>query len=153
MISHRHNGTIFAVDYGFSKMGLAVGNLVTYTASPLAVLPAKEGRFPPTLLQGYLRSWQPFLIVVGLPYDMYGKEDELTLQARAFALWLSESPFIQSQQIEVVMHDERLTTVEAKRLKTPTKRKAAMDAIAAVVLLEDYLQTLSPQAPQTPPIH
>ena len=79
------------------------------------------------------------LIVVGLPVNMDGTHGERAQQCEDFAAALTEF-----SGIETVMRDERLTTVSAHNALNVTntrgkKRKAVVDAVSAVMILQDYL--------------
>ena len=89
-----------------------------------------------------IRDLEPTVIVVGVPVHMDGSEGEMSREAREFARRLAAAT-----GIETAMRDERLTTVEAERmiqaLDLPKKKRedrGLRDAMAAAVLLDDYLR-------------
>lgn len=80
------------------------------------------------------------LVVLGLPKNMDGSEGESAQNVRQFAVLLQEKT-----GLEVVLQDERGTTVTAHGYLNQTntrgkKRKAVVDSVAAVIILEDYLR-------------
>ncbi len=130
--------TIMAFDFGTSSIGIAVGQLITGTAQPLLSLKAKEGIPDWTQIEKILKEWQPTKIIVGLPLNMDGTEQLVTAQARKFANRLHGRFGVQ-----VELHDERLTTVEAKAelfykggFKALTKNR--IDAKSAAIILESW---------------
>ena len=130
---------IMAVDLGKVRTGLAVSDSGAFLASPLCVLREPH---PDRLLERVAeaaRSQKAEEIVVGLPVNMDGSEGESARGARAFADALHEKT-----GLPVVLRDERGTTVSAHGYLNVTdtrgqKRKALVDAVAATIILQDYL--------------
>lgn len=136
------NRTMMAFDFGTLSIGVAIGQEVTCTARPLTAFKAREGVPEWRLVEKLLQEWQPDVIVVGLPLNMDGTEQPLTQQARKFANRL-HGRF----GFEVVLHDERLSTVEARaglfeRGGYRALNKGRIDAGSAVVILESWFEQL-----------
>ena len=128
---------LIAFDFGTRFIGVAIGNRVTGTASPLPHLRARDGVPDWSLVSVLLEDWQPERAVVGLPLNMDGSESTMTQRARKFANRLHGRFGIQ-----VHCHDERLSSFEARqRLSKDTDRRrgGAIDSMAAVVILEHWL--------------
>jgi len=129
---------ILAFDFGLARIGVAVGQAITGTASPLETLKAKEGVPDWLLVEKLINEWQPALLLVGEPFNMDSSDQQITLRARKFANRLHGRfglPF--------EMMDERLTSAAAreeifeyggyKKLK-----KTQIDSIAAALILESW---------------
>lgn len=128
--------TVLAFDFGTCHIGIAVGQTITGTSSPLSVLRAKDGQpVWPEVLQ-YINEWQPDLLIVGLPLNADGTESDFCLRARKFARRLKGRT-----GYDVAMVDERYSTIEAK-LSSPSKnyRVAPVDATAAALILQSWLR-------------
>ena len=130
---------ILAFDFGTFSIGVAVGQHITGTASPLAALRAKDGQPNWDEVAKLIASWQPQSLVVGLPLNMDGTEQPLTDMARKFANRL-HGRF----GLPVHLQDERLTTVAAKQSLFASGgyknlQKDKVDSAAAQLILEDYL--------------
>jgi putative holliday junction resolvase len=132
------------IDYGERRIGVAAGHTLTVTAQPLGIVPAHGGVPEWPVLAGFVRDWQPALLVVGIPYNMDGTEGALAERVREFCREL-ESRF----GLEVVQVDERLSSREAEdRLRaqrasgarTRRVRHGDVDPVAACVLLEQWLR-------------
>ena len=130
---------ILSVDYGDARTGIAVCDRMEMLASPVTVI--NQSYEPKVIAQidGLVKKHGAEKIVVGLPKNMNGSEGERALKCKAFAEKLQEVT-----GIETVMQDERLTTVSAHRALNVTnvtgkKRKDIVDAVSAVMILEDYL--------------
>lgn len=131
--------TLLGFDFGTGSIGVATGQTLTGTASPLAALSAREGQPDWQQVQQLLSEWQPAYCVVGLPLNMDGSEQPLTAQARKFAKRLHGRFGIQ-----VILQDERLTTVSAReelfeRGGYGNLSKGRVDSAAACLILEDHL--------------
>lgn len=130
---------ILGFDFGTFSIGVAVGQRITGTASPLAALRAKDGQPNWDEVSKLINTWQPKELVVGLPLNMDGSEQPLTDMARKFANRL-HGRF----GLPVHLQDERLTTVAAKeslfsRGGFKNLQKDKVDSAAAQLILEDYL--------------
>lgn len=130
---------ILAVDLGKARTGLAACDEMELLASPVGTL--AEYNRDKLLLQvaEKARELKASEIVVGLPKNMDGTEGESAQSAREFARGLGEAA-----GLPVVLRDERLTTVSAHGYLNATdtrgkKRKAVVDTVSAVLILEDYL--------------
>ncbi len=132
---------ILSVDYGDVRTGIAVCDRMEILASPVGVI---NQSYEPKLIKEIAeiaKDRKAELIVVGLPKNMDGSEGDRAEKCKAFALRLSEET-----GIEAVMQDERLTTVSAHRALSDNnvrgqKRKNVVDAVSAVMILEDFLRS------------
>ncbi len=134
---------ILSVDYGDARTGLAVCDRLEMLASPVGVIFEKYE--PKVLEQVQLAAEKAKaqLIVVGLPRNMDGSFGERAEKCAAFAAKLQELTGIQTET-----WDERLTTVSAHRALNEVnvrgkKRKNIVDAVSAVMILEDFLKARS----------
>ncbi|VAX06511.1 Putative pre-16S rRNA nuclease Yqg [hydrothermal vent metagenome] len=128
-------GTLLGFDYGTKKIGIAVGQTFTATATALTTLKAKQQRPDWDKISELINTWQPEALVVGMPYDLDDSEAEVASRAQRFARQL-EGRF----QLPVHMADERLTSMVAlQELKGGRIGYGDIDAIAAKLILETWL--------------
>lgn len=133
--------TLFGIDYGTRKIGVAVGQNITSTAMGIAVIPVRNGEVDWNELDKLVQRWKPGAFVVGMPYNMDGSESEMTVQANKFACKLTER-----YQRPCHSVDERLSTRAAREITRNNaellgKRyddKTKVDAMAAQLLLESW---------------
>lgn len=134
--------TIMAFDFGTQKMGIAIGQTLIESATPLALFPMKDGKVDWVKLLAIIQQWQPQLCLVGLPLNMDDSESELSLRARKFARRLRHH-----SSIRTLMVDERLTTREARQYlyssshSHGTKKEKlphSADSIAAALMIESW---------------
>lgn len=136
-------GALLCFDYGRRRIGVAVGQALTGTASALATV--SQGAEPDwQAIDRLVRDWRPSVLVVGLPLDAEGNETEMSSEARAFGASLG-----QRYALEVFFHDERLSSAAAgeqfarARSEGLARRRDAqrLDARAAQIILENWLQS------------
>lgn len=132
--------TALAFDFGTKSIGCAVGQSITGTAQALPAFPAQDGIPNWESIEKCLKEWKPDVIVVGLPLNMDGTEQPLTLRARKFANRL-HGRF----GINVELQDERLTTTEARREIFErggfrALKKGKVDGISACLILESWFE-------------
>ncbi|MBU3824324.1 MAG: Holliday junction resolvase RuvX [Candidatus Oceanisphaera merdipullorum] len=132
--------TLFGFDYGTKSIGVAVGQEITGSACPLLALKANDGVPNWEQIEALLKEWQPALLVVGLPLNMDGTEQDISRRARKFANRL-HGRF----GLPVELKDERLTTADARaRLFDAGGYKAlgkdAVDAVSAQLILESWME-------------
>jgi putative Holliday junction resolvase len=138
---------VLAFDYGERRIGVAVGQTASQTASPVGTLPAR-GTPDWGAIERCLAQWGPARLLVGLPYNMNGSETGLTAACREFAAELERRT---SLPVELV--DERLTSAaataelrDARRSGTRARRlrREDIDANAARLILETWLRGTAP---------
>lgn len=133
--------TIIAFDFGEKSIGCAVGQSITGTAQALPAFKAQDGIPNWEAIGTLLKEWQPDLLVVGLPLNMDGTEQPLTQRAKKFANRLNGR-----FNLPVELHDERLTTVEARaeifaRGGFKALKKDKVDSISACLILESWFES------------
>lgn len=131
---------ILSVDLGKARTGLAICDRGEVLASPLSVIEERSRERLVEKIAAAAKEAGAERLVVGLPRNMDGSEGEAAQNARQTAVLLEEST-----GLPVALCDERGTTITAHGYLNATntrgkKRKAVVDAVAAVVILEDYLR-------------
>lgn len=134
--------TVIAFDFGTYSIGAAIGQDITRTARPLCAFKARDGKPNWQEIEKILLEWQPDYLVVGLPLNMDGTEQELTQRAKKFANRLHGRFGFQVQ-----LQDERLSTVEAKaqlfkKGGFQALKKGKIDAGSAVIILESWFDNI-----------
>ena len=134
--------TVIGFDFGKKYIGVAVGQEITGSATPLGSVRANDGIPHWDNINNYLKEWQPDYIVVGLPLNMDGSEQQLTLDAKKFGRRL-----IGKFGIPVEYQDERLTTADAKeqlfaRGGYKNLKKDNIDAESAKLIIESYFESM-----------
>ncbi|NND45578.1 MAG: Holliday junction resolvase RuvX [Xanthomonadales bacterium] len=136
-------GTLLGFDYGRRRIGVAVGQTLTGTATALVTI-AHAAEPDWQALDRLVREWRPAALVLGLPLDGEGNETEMSREARAFGAVMAER-----YGLPVRYQDERLSSVAAgeqfvqARSEGRARRRDAksLDARAAQIILENWLQS------------
>ena len=133
--------TALAFDFGTRSIGVAVGQSLTGSATPLPPLRARDGIPNWDQLAALLKEWQPRQLVVGRPLNMDGSESELSQLAGKFGRRL-EGRFA----LPVAAIDERLSSFEARGELLARGRRdfrdAGVDGLSAALILQSYWRQL-----------
>jgi putative Holliday junction resolvase len=138
----RPEGRILAVDWGERRIGLALSDETQTLAQPLGTLTRRAGkRFPMAQLLEHTTRHAVVGIIVGLPLDENGAEGDAAHAARTLADDIKRRV---AADLEVRLWDERMTTARVlaavREMGGSTRgRKAEVDAMAAALLLQHYL--------------
>ena len=131
-------------DFGLRRIGVAVGQALTGTASPLLTLDAVNGQPDWSRVLALVEEWHPAALVVGIPLHMDGTEQPMTGAARRFARRLRERT-----RLPVHEADERLSSrlaeeqIRAGRRagRRGRTRAGEVDRMAAGMILENWMRT------------
>lgn len=124
--------SFLAFDFGTKRVGVASGNALTRTATPLKTIAAEgDARF--AALGVLIQEWQPEALVVGVPYHPDGAPHDNTARAQRFARQLHGRFRLPVHEV-----DERYTTTEAHAAGA-----SDVDAASAAIILEQFLKDLT----------
>ena len=136
------SGRVLGVDWGEVRIGLALSDETQTIASPLATLSRRKGkRFPMPAFLDLIATHRPIGLVVGLPLTPDGNEGPSAVAARELAVLLGSRTYL-----PVTLVDERMTTARAhaaiaEQGGSARGRKEDVDALAATILLQHFLET------------
>lgn len=133
--------TILAFDFGLRRIGVAVGQDITASASPVGVVANGESGADHERIRAIIREWHPTRLVVGMPTHADGSPGPMTAAVEAFIDELAQ------YELPISTIDERYSSLEAEQaLKNARKlgsrgriSKQDIDATAAVFIAERYL--------------
>jgi len=129
-----------AIDFGSKRFGFAVGHRQIGLASPLVTQKRSSLSEDLRLIQQLINEHEVEELIIGRPLNMDGSESTLSKQIEQFAAFLKKR-----LRLPICFVDERLSSHEAEgRLnelpKSSTRKKTALDAMSAVIILERYFQ-------------
>ena len=135
--------SVLGFDFGLKRIGLATGQVITGTASPLITLQAVNQSPDWTGIEKHIRQWNPDALIVGIPYLLDGGETDITRAARNFSREL-ERRF----ELPVFMVDESLSSFEAEQqlrqdMKIDKHNKHEIDKMAAAIIVQSWLDSQS----------
>ncbi|MDA9916413.1 Holliday junction resolvase RuvX [Gammaproteobacteria bacterium] len=127
---------ILAFDYGTKHIGIAVGQTITKTSSPLMILNVKqEGSDIWQTICALVEEWKPDRLLIGQPLNMDGTPSDMMKQVNKFYVRLQKET-----QIECELVDERLTSFEAKQLTESDSKSVRIDDLAAKIFLDNWME-------------
>lgn len=134
---------ILALDHGTKRIGVAISDELNLIAQPLEFIPAEPVETVLGRLKKIIQEKQVELVLVGMPRNMDGSYGKATQRVEAFVAMLR-----QSLTVPIKTLDERFTTAQAQRILIQAgvkraKRKLATDKMAAALLLQNYLDSLT----------
>lgn len=140
-----HGETILAFDFGLRRIGVAVGQDITASASPLGVIANREGLVDHARIGALVAEWQATRLVVGLPSHADGSPGDLQPAVTAFIDELAR------YELPISTVDERYTSIEAEEMLRQARAagsigrisKEMIDSAAAVFIAERYLANSS----------
>ena len=127
---------ILAFDFGTKHIGVAVGQTITGTSSPLMVLDvAQEGKEIWNIITDLINEWKPDQLLVGNPLNMDGSSSDMMKKVDPF---FKKLQMISNVPCELV--DERLTSFEAKQLAQMGTKDDRIDDLAAKIFLDNWIE-------------
>ena len=134
-------GRILGIDWGEARCGISLSDLTETIASPLPAWDRRANRELGDYLQELVKEHQIEKIVLGFPRDMSG-----TIGKKARETMSLQENLTKTLNLPVVLWDERLTSVSAKRFlkenKIRSKKdKKVIDTISAVLILQSFLDS------------
>ena len=132
---------IMAIDYGDARTGIAVSDALGLIAGETFVIAQWDPEALADTIVSEAKARDVGTLVLGLPRNMDGTEGPRAEKSRAM------KSLLEARGMPVVLWDERRTTVDAHRIlrengKKEKKHKAAVDAVAAALILEGYLGSI-----------
>lgn len=141
-------GRILSLDVGERRIGIAISDETQTLARSLTVLHRHSKAHDFAALVRLVREQAVMAIVIGLPLSLDGTEGQQARYIRRYAAALAEALGAQGLQMPMIFHDESLSTITATEVMIASGRKRRarrrhIDAVAAAVILQDYLDTCS----------
>jgi len=130
MSDTREIKSLLCFDFGTKRIGVAVGQTITQTATPLQTVRNKNNRPDWNNIEQLIDEWQPDALVVGLPLNMMDEVQEMTIASEKFMRQL-HGRF----HLPVYSIDERLSSFEAAQR---TGKTTDLDPVAAQAILETW---------------
>ncbi len=127
------------IDFGLARIGVAFSDDTKFLASPFITYKRKGMDADIAFFHNLIKEKQVDEIICGLPMNMAGEEQEIATKTREFMAELTKN-----LDIKLVFVDERLSSLMAEEMLMQTerdwkKRKEKLDAVAASIILQDYL--------------
>ena len=128
--------TLLGFDFGTQRIGVAAGQNITGTATALCTIRSGHGKPDWEKISELIDHWKPDALVVGMPLHDDGSDSDISRAARKFIRQLEER-----YRLPVHLMDERLSTHAAKQFMKNSTGKQETDAVAAMIILQGWLET------------
>ncbi|MBE9561848.1 MAG: Holliday junction resolvase RuvX [Proteobacteria bacterium] len=125
---------LMGFDYGSKRIGVAIGQTITATASPLAIISVKNNQIDWSNISALMQEWQPKELIVGLPKHDDGSDNVMTVAVQRFCRKLYGHYHLPVHTI-----DERLSSIAAAERVSGK----FLDAVAAQIILETWFSELN----------
>ena len=130
---------ILCLDYGRQRIGIAVSDPLGLTAQPVETLTGLSREKLVERVRALVEQMGVDRIVLGLPLTLKGRKGDMAIEVEKFA-----DKLYQQTGVPITLWDERFTSVQAQRIihqrgEKPSRKKEKIDLIAAVLLLQNYL--------------
>lgn len=133
--------TIIAFDFGLRRIGVAVGQSVTRSATPIGVVGNSDAGVDHHKIAAIIDEWRPATIVVGMPRHTDGRRGDIAAAVDVFIAELGR------HELPIETVDERFTSIEAEQALKLARQagtrgrisKETIDSAAAVLIAERYL--------------
>lgn len=137
-------GRILGVDFGDTRTGLALSDELRFLASGIGYISPGGIEKTADAVAQIAKERSAAAIVVGYPLNMNGTEGPRAVRATEFAELLRT----RLPEVEVVLFDERMTTMAAARYLNETnvrgkKRKGVIDTLSAQIILQNFIDSLA----------
>ena len=130
--------TLLGFYFGTQRIGIAVGQSITGTATALCTIKSRNGKPDWDRITELIKHWRPDALVVGLPLYDDGSDSDISKAARKFTQQLQGR-----YRLPVHNMDERLSTHAAKQHMKQQSSKQEVDAVAAMIILQNWRETKS----------
>ena len=131
--------TILGFDFGEKRIGVAVGNTITSQALALMTLHVESNAARLGAIEKLVAEWQPASFVVGQPEHADGRPHEVAHLAKKFGNRLKEKFCLPVEYVNETLSSNEASSLLAARGVRGVAQKAEIDAVAAQVILQSYL--------------
>ncbi len=131
--------TVLGLDYGTKRIGIATGQTITNTASPVTTLTQVNGSPDWDGIKQQIQQWSPDALIVGIPYHIDGTESDMTKSALKFSAELEQRFSIPIYRIDETLSSHAAEEILKKNTKIGKQNKQEVDKMAAAVIVQSWL--------------
>lgn len=132
---------VIGFDFGLKRIGLATGQLITGTATPLATLQAVNQSPDWDTIEKHIKQWKPDALIVGIPYLLDGSESEITRAARNFSKKLAHRFNLPVYTVDESLSSHAAEETLKQHLKISKHNKHEVDKMAAAIIVQRWLDS------------
>lgn len=131
--------TVLGIDYGLKRIGIATGQTITGSASPITTLNQINGSPDWKAIENLIVQWMPQALIVGMPYYLDGKENDMTKAVEVFCLELEQRFAIPIFKINEALSSYEAEAILKKNTKIGKHNKHEIDKMAAAIIVQNWL--------------
>jgi putative Holliday junction resolvase len=130
---------ILGFDYGRKRIGVAVGQTLTQSATPLTQISVHDGEPDWQAIEKLIQEWKPYLLLVGLPFNMDGSAGPMVKVVKKFIAQLQERTHLPVESINEALSSREAKSRIADLQGNKRYSKEMLNSVAAQVIVETYL--------------
>lgn len=131
--------SVLGLDFGIKRIGVANGQTITGTASPITTLQQIKGNPDWEGIKKLIQQWKPQALIVGMPYHVDGSENKMTKIVAQFCAQLEKRFSLPIHQINEALSSYEAEELLKKNLKIGQHNKHEIDKMAAAIIVQNWL--------------
>lgn len=135
----QHFTTVLGFDYGAKRIGIATGQTITGTATPITTLTQVNGLPDWDSIEDLVEQWKPGALIVGIPYFLDGKKSDMTKTVEKFCDELEKRFPKPVFKVNETLSSYEAESVLKKKIKIGKHNKQEVDKMAAAVIVQSWL--------------
>ncbi len=130
---------VLGFDYGKKRIGIATGQTITRSATPLKTITQIDGNPDWKAIETEILQWKPQLLIVGMPYHIDGSENKMTAAARQFCYELEKRFNLPVKEINEALSSQQAEEILKENIKIDKQNKHEIDRMAAAIIVQRWL--------------
>jgi len=126
-------------DYGLKRIGVATGQTITSTATPLTTIKQIDDASHWQQIRELVQQWKPDALLVGIPYMIDGSETEMSQHTKDFKQQLEENFELPTYLVDETLSSYQAEATLKQNMKISQHNKAEIDKMAAAVIVQSWL--------------
>ena len=131
--------TVLGFDYGNKRIGLAVGQTITDSASPCKTINQIDGNPDWNAIDAEIQQWKPQALIVGMPYHIDGSENKMTATIKHFCYELEKRFKLPVLKVNEALSSRQAEEILKENIKINKQNKHEIDRMAAAIIVQRWL--------------
>jgi putative pre-16S rRNA nuclease len=131
--------TVLGFDYGNKRIGLAVGQTITNSASPCKTINQIDGNPDWNAIDAEIQQWKPHALIVGMPYHIDGSENKMTATIKHFCYELEKRFKLPVLKVNEALSSRQAEEILKENIKINKQNKHEIDRMAAAIIVQRWL--------------
>ena len=131
--------SVLGFDYGKKRIGIATGQTITNTATPITTIMQIDGNPDWLAIKNEIKQWQPQALIVGLPFHTDGSENKMTAAVRQFCYELEKRFQLPVIEVNEALSSQHAEEILKEKIKINRQNKHEIDRMAASIIVQRWL--------------